>query len=385
MLNNQPNNRLNNRANTASNRRTDNRCNNRSNARSNTQENVNNSRSNGNIRTRQTAGMGYNQQYSRRKPAQTRKTNGNDRFLKVLMLFACLLLICLLIFVVCNNINSGGTVGVGGNTDTEKTVGNDTGDITADTSKTNIINTDHTDTDSEEQTTPSEPDYIPEFKSDLSEYESYMDPKGEDRDAYLILVNPWNALTENDVPQDLIDVKSTRKDGRQTQRLRENAAKALEALMIEADACGMVSSNSPSGYPLSVMSAYRDYKYQNTLFNNYVNQEMNRRGISREEAEKIVVTYSCRAGTSEHQTGLCVDMHNLPSADSSFQYQKEAKWLAENSYKFGFVLRFPEGKTDITGITYEPWHFRYVGRYHAKKMYDLGMCLEEYVEYLKKN
>lgn len=233
---------------------------------------------------------------------------------------------------------------------------------------------------------PKEPEIpVPTFKADLSAYEQYMNPTGDARDAYLLLVNPDNSLAASDVPKDLVEVKSTRKDGRATQKLREYAAKALEALMLEADACGMVRTNTPSGYPLSVMSAYRTYEYQGQLFNGYVNNEMAKRGITRAQAEAIVVTYSCRPGTSEHQTGLCVDMHTLSAANEAFKNQEEAKWLADNCHKFGFILRFPEDKTEITKITYEPWHFRYVGRYHATRMKDLGMCLEEYVEYLAKN
>lgn len=224
------------------------------------------------------------------------------------------------------------------------------------------------------------------FAADLSEYEMYMNPMGAQRDDYLILVNPKNALDSKYVPKDLVDVKSTRKDGqRKTQQLRKYAAMALEAMMLEAEAVGVIRTNTPSGYPLSVMSAYRTYEYQDSLFNNYVSNEMSSRGISREEAEAIVVTYSCRAGTSEHQTGLCVDMHTLTAANIAFRNEPESTWLLNNCHKFGFVLRFPEDKTGITGIQYEPWHFRYVGRYHATKMKDLGMCLEEYTEYLKNN
>ena len=64
---------------------------------------------------------------------------------------------------------------------------------------------------------------------------------------------------------------------------------------------------------------------------------------------------------------------------------KEGKWLAENCYKFGFIIRYPKNKTEITGISWEPWHIRYVGRYHATKMYELDMCLEEYLVYIGKN
>ncbi len=220
-----------------------------------------------------------------------------------------------------------------------------------------------------------------EFVSDLSEYEMYMNP--EDRDAYLVLVNAWNLLEENYVPDDLVEVTNTRKDGRNTQKLRLYAAKALEALFTELFACGY-DDRGPTGYPVSVTSAYRSYSYQSQLFNSYVEREMNNNTLlTRAEAETIVETYSARPGTSEHQTGLCIDMHNLGSAMQTFANEEAYEWLTENAWKFGFVLRFPDGKTDITGITFEPWHYRYVGRYHAYRMNELGLCLEEYVDYLK--
>jgi len=234
-------------------------------------------------------------------------------------------------------------------------------------------------------TKPQEPEYKPTFTADLSAYEQYMNPTGDQRDAYIVLVNYANPLSSTYIPSDLTNVSSTRVDGRNMQKLRLYAAKALEALMLEAEACGMRTKDTPSGFPLSVTSAYRSYEYQNQLFNQYVNEKMVELGITRAEAEKIVEKDTARAGTSEHQSGLCVDMHTLWSAEEVFKNEKEAKWLAENCYKFGFILRFPEGKMDITKITYEPWHFRYVGRYHAYQIHQLGMCLEEYTEYLKTN
>ncbi len=219
-----------------------------------------------------------------------------------------------------------------------------------------------------------------EFVSDLSEYEKYMDP--EDKDEYLILVNAWNKLGEDDIPDDLQDVVNTRQDGRNTQKLRLYAAKALEALFIELYACGY-DDKGPTGYPVSVMSAYRSYTYQNQLFNSYVEREMNDDpSLTRAEAEAITEKYSARPGTSEHQTGLCIDMHNLSSAQKAFAKEEAYAWLEENCWKFGFILRFPEGKTDKTGITYEPWHYRYVGRYHAYRIHELDMCLEEYLDYI---
>lgn len=239
-------------------------------------------------------------------------------------------------------------------------------------------------TDTSEDTTEALTEKVPTyeelgFSADLRDYEKYMNPK-EERDDYLILVNADHALSPNDVPSDLVDVVNTRKDGRDTQKMRKTAAKALEALYIEAHAQGVIRADTPSGYPLSVTSAYRSYATQNYLFNQYTQDEMaNNPSLTKAQAEAIVETYSCRPGTSEHQTGLCCDMHTLSGADVSFKNDPAFDWLAENAWKFGFILRFPEGKTDITGISYEPWHFRYVGRYHAYKIYQGGLCLEEYV------
>lgn len=208
-----------------------------------------------------------------------------------------------------------------------------------------------------------------EYLTDVSDYLKYIEP--ENRDEYLVLINVDNPLDSTYIPDDLVVVVDTRKDGRATQQLREYAAKALEALLIEMRANGYTD--------VTVTSAYRSYEYQTTLFNQRVAMYPN---LSYEEAYDTAATVVAIPGTSEHQSGLCLDMHNLSAADVSFANTDAAKWLAENSYKFGYILRFDEDKTDITGISYEPWHFRYVGRYHATQMYKLGMCFEEYMSYL---
>ena len=218
-----------------------------------------------------------------------------------------------------------------------------------------------------------EPEYELNFVNDLSEYEKYMNP--EDRDAYLTLVNTTHLLDESYTPSDLVDCKYTAR-GKSTQQIRLYASKALEALMMEMQAAGY--------YNMAVYSGFRSYSYQNILFTQYTSNEMAANpSLSQAEAEKIVLTYSTRPGTSEHQTGLAVDMDTLGTFTTDFQYEPEYQWLSENAWKFGFILRFPADKTDITTIQFEPWHYRYVGRYHAKKIHDSGMCLEEYVESLK--
>lgn len=238
------------------------------------------------------------------------------------------------------------------------------------------------DTDSAEPPTSeavTEPvEQAPSFTADLSAYEEYMNPT--DRDAYLTLVNATHPLASNFIPADLTDLVNTRGDGRAMQKMSLYAAKALEALFIEAKAENQLTVNPKSGYPLSVMSAYRSYAYQSSLFSHYTDNEMARNpALTREQAEAITVTYSNRPGTSEHQLGLCVDMHDLSGADVSFKNSASYPWLRENAWKFGFILRYPEDKVSETAVSFEPWHYRYVGRYHAKKIHDAGLCLEEYI------
>lgn len=237
-----------------------------------------------------------------------------------------------------------------------------------------------TDSETEAATEPEteKPWEVPEFEylTDISKYEKYIEP--EDRDGYLVLVNYANKLDKDDTPDDLTDVKDTRDDGRATQQMRLYAAKALEAFLIEARAAGCEN--------VSVTSAYRSYDRQAYLFRVYTENEMLKDpSLTKEEAEAIVHKDTALPGESEHQTGLACDMHNLSSAKPEFGDTFEGKWLAENAWKFGFVLRYPEDKTEITNIVYEAWHFRYVGRYHASQMAHLDMCLEEYTDYLNNN
>ncbi len=249
--------------------------------------------------------------------------------------------------------------------------------ITADTVETDEkteTETDKTDTVTEEQTTEEETQPVYDdlgFKADLSVYEKYMDP--EDRDGYLILVNPDNPVGKDYKPTDLEPLVDTRPD-RSKRYMRLYASKALEAFLIEARANGCKD--------VTVTSAYRSYESQKEIFDGDVERFM-KEGLSREEAIAKERKDTAYPGESEHQTGLAVDMHNLSSAQLKFKDTYEAQWLAENAWKFGFILRYMPGKEDITTYTYEPWHFRYVGRYHAKRIYDMGMCLEEYIEYLK--
>jgi len=210
----------------------------------------------------------------------------------------------------------------------------------------------------------------PVFLTDLSYYEEYMNPA--DNRPYLILVNRQSTVDGAYLPENLTAVTDTRKDGRATQQMQLAASKALEAMFIEMRAAGFTD--------VSVTSAYRSFDYQKELYWSYVQQEKNNNpALTDAQAQAIVDTYSAREGTSEHQTGLCADLHNLPSATTAFAKEKAYAWLTENAWQFGFILRFPEGKEEITGYSFEPWHYRFVGRRAAWEIRDRGITLEEYL------
>ena len=211
------------------------------------------------------------------------------------------------------------------------------------------------------------------YSVDLVQFEKYIDP--ENASEYLLLVSPKAPLGKDYVPDDLIYIEDMRA-GRPSyySYLREYAEKALEAFLDEAAMYGHGD--------IKVSNGYRSYSVQSTLFNNYLADERARHpDWTEEQIYNLVATYSNPPGTSEHQSGLCVDMHNQIDTNNTFDGTPAAIWLEENCYRFGFVLRYPADKQDVTGIKYESWHFRYVGRTAATEMHELGMCLEEYLAY----
>ena len=136
------------------------------------------------------------------------------------------------------------------------------------------------------------------------------------------------------------------------------------------------------GYKPIIYSAYRTYTYQKNLYENAVKDNM-KNGMTREEAEKAVVR-TAPPGCSEHCIGLAADIYTWEAQskygklDERFESDPLAVWMKENAHKYGFILRYPKDKEDITQIAYEPWHFRYVGVEDATKIYEAGQCLEEY-------
>ncbi|WP_127496127.1 D-alanyl-D-alanine carboxypeptidase family protein [Paenibacillus glycanilyticus] len=179
-----------------------------------------------------------------------------------------------------------------------------------------------------------------------------------------VLVDKQYKLPDNYEPKDLVypDVRFTFSEKIDKRKMRKEAAGALEDLFAGAEKDGIY---------LAGVSAYRSQATQKTLFNRYVKKD----GLEK------ALTYSAFPGTSEHQTGLAIDVSGSDgkcAAEDCFGGTPEAEWLADHAPEYGFIIRYPEGKDAITGYKYEPWHIRYVGKELAKEIDEKDLTLEEY-------
>ena len=176
-----------------------------------------------------------------------------------------------------------------------------------------------------------------------------------------ILVNPWNY-----VPSDY-SVKLSKYGDHKV------------AKICLADLKEMLADCKSAGNKPYVTSAYRTHDYQTKLFKNRIQRFIDQ-GYSRDKAEIEAAKRVAVPGTSEHELGLAVDITDsgYQNLDSKQENTGTQKWLMSNSWKYGFILRYPNGKTSVTGIIYEPWHYRYVGKELAKELHNSGLCLEEY-------
>ena len=182
-----------------------------------------------------------------------------------------------------------------------------------------------------------------------------------------ILVNKYNYLSENYIPNNLETI--SKQYALENMQLVNYAKDAFEE---------MAKAAKRENLSIIAMSTYRSYEYQINLYNKYVKLD------GKEKAD----TYSGRAGYSEHQTGLAVDVYNGKESYTNFEITEEFKWMQENAYKYGFILRFPKDKTKETGYDYESWHYRYVGKDIANYIHKNKISYEEYyVKYIqnKKN
>ena len=216
------------------------------------------------------------------------------------------------------------------------------------------------------------------FQIDLSSYEDAIN----DKQYAGVVVNKVYGVPEDYEPQGLRQLSNDviYIGGSNTQRLCASAASAMEAMMAELRAEGYDT--------IFVTSCYRSYAYQASLFEGYVTQEMKSRKISESEARKIVATYSAQPGYSEHQTGLCADLISTEAGQNALDVRFEKcsafSWLQANAHYFGFILRYPKDKEAITGYSYEPWHYRFVGRELATTLFEKNQTMEEYYGLVKK-
>ena len=187
-------------------------------------------------------------------------------------------------------------------------------------------------------------------------------PKKQITDWRLVLANYDNILPE-DFTVEVANIDSTR-------QFDARAIGYLNQMMNDMRKDGITN--------VWVQSAYRSVERQKELYDNSI-QKYLKQGKTQEEAIALTDEYINKPGSSDHNLGLAVDFNNV---DNSFAKLKGYQWLLENAENYGFILRYPEDKEDITKIAYESWHWRYVGEENAKKMNELHMCLEEYVEYL---
>lgn len=189
----------------------------------------------------------------------------------------------------------------------------------------------------------------------------------------LLLVNAQNPLPENyDYEGNLTEIPTKYING-MLKQIDKNVWPYMQA-MIDAQ---RAAETDPKNW-LYVRSPYRSYATQKMLFDQETKKWLNK-GLSSEKAEAKAATVVTRPGTSEHNTGFSADFN---IAEDSFESTPMFTWMQEHAADYGFVLRFPKDKQEITGITYESWHYRFVGINNAKEMNRLNMCLEEYVEYM---
>lgn len=194
--------------------------------------------------------------------------------------------------------------------------------------------------------------------------EERRDPVFPEAEAWqILLVNPWNEM-----PEDFEVTLKTLPDG---QKVDERAYEDLNAMLEDCRKAGLRPK---------ICSSYRTQSKQTYLYNNKI-ARLRSAGYSKTAAEAEAGRWVARPGTSEHQLGLALDIVSQSYQALTKKQEKtaEQKWLMEHCWEYGFILRYPNDKSEITGIGYEPWHYRYVGREVALDIRDSGLCMEEYL------
>ncbi|QSX07011.1 M15 family metallopeptidase [Sedimentibacter sp. zth1] len=263
------------------------------------------------------------------------------------------LLVCLILVLVF--INACGDRGTKDNNIVIK-------DSDRDTNNVNVGSNDNKD-DNENEVVGSN-----DSKDDEAVVETFLDENNvvTNVESIEVVVNKQRNLDEKYVPEDLVTLTDvpTCLANPEVNQLKKEAADALTDLFEKA--------KEELDIQLYARSGYRSYNTQVSLYNGYVTNH----------GQEAADTFSAKPGQSEHQTGLAMDITsetvNLQLTED-FGDTDEGKWINENSYKYGFIVRYPKGKESITGYMYEPWHIRYIGKELAKKVYESELTLDEYL------
>ena len=197
-------------------------------------------------------------------------------------------------------------------------------------------------------------------KADYEYYDEKVVTETDTSKNELMLVNKYHKLTKEYAPDDIVDVSIQFAYGD-----NEIISEVYEKFR------SMYNAAKEEDLYLIITSSYRDYDFQEQLWNSYKNQK----------GEEWADSVAARAGFSEHQTGLTLDIVTYNAGMSDFENTDEFKWLQKNAHKYGFILRYPKDKEDITGYSYESWHYRYVGVEVAEEIHKLGITFDEYYAY----
>lgn len=180
----------------------------------------------------------------------------------------------------------------------------------------------------------------------------------------IMLVNKYNALSKDYEVENLTNISKTYSYG-DNKKLNKEAYEAFIDLAEDA---------KKEGYTILIVSSYRSYKDQENVWKDY------KASFGTRKAD----AYAARAGSSEHETGLAIDVADYYDENDKFEDTDSFKWMQANAHKYGYILRYPKGKENITGYSYEAWHYRYVGIETATKVYNEGITYDEYYEYYLK-
>lgn len=195
--------------------------------------------------------------------------------------------------------------------------------------------------------------------ADKEWYTDYVDTDVEKEN--LMLTNKFHRLTESYNPEDLEEVKNWYAYGSEPKLRREAYQQFIS----------MYNAAKKDGQDIIINSSYRDYKYQEKLYNQYL------RDFGQTETDAM----AAKPGFSEHQTGLTVDVTTYGANNDTFETTEEFTWLQNHAHEYGFILRYPKGKEYITGYNYESWHYRYIGVEAATEVHEKNITFDEYYAY----